>query len=212
MERIRLTTLLLSMLFFSISSNAKIIASGTCGKNVAKSVKWELDDDGVLTISGEGPMKDFDKSKAPWLKHHSLIEEVVIEDGVTSIGSYAFAEVNKVTMSRIDIIDNTSLYCDELESVVIGKSVVSIGDRAFYDCDFLDRVIIKGESLLSIGIEAFSGCLELTNINLPNSVQTIGERAFFACSSLSNIVIPNSVQTIEKHTFSIIGLLVKPLV
>jgi len=202
MRRTRLITLLLSMLFFSISSNAKIIASGTCGKNVAKSVKWELDDNGVLTISGEGPMKDFDKSKAPWLKHHSLIEEVVIEDGVTSIGSYAFAEVNKVTMSRIDIIDNTSLYCDELESVVIGKSVVSIGDRAFYDCDFLDRVIIKGESLLSIGIEAFSGCLELTNINLPNSVQTIGERAFFACSSLSNIVIPNSVQTIEKHTFS----------
>lgn len=195
--------LVIFMLFcIALSSLAATIASGTCGKDDPKSVRWELSDDSLLIISGRGAMEDFDKSVAPWLKHHSFIKQVKVEDGVTSIGSYAFAEPNKVMWSRVDIIDNSSLYCDKLESVTIGKSLVSIGDWAFYDCRKLQRVIVRSDSLLSIGREAFSGCWNLEEINLPNSVQLIAERAFHNCRSLLNIVIPNSVQTIEKHTFS----------
>ena len=85
--------LALFMLFcLVLSSLAATIASGTCGKNNPESVRWELSDDRVLTISGKGAMEDFEASKVPWQNHRPLIKQVIIEDGVTSIGSYAFED------------------------------------------------------------------------------------------------------------------------
>ena len=58
--------------------------SGTCGKNLA----WELDDNGTLTISGEGVMEDsgWIFGKTPWRKYDKFIEKIVIERGVKSVG------------------------------------------------------------------------------------------------------------------------------
>ena len=112
---------------------------GTCG-----SLKWTLDDDGTLTITGSGAMPDFtNESSAPWLAHADSIKSVVIGDGITSIGSSAFYN------------------CTALLSVTIPNGVTSIGDEAFCGCDSLTSVTI-GDSVTSIGDDAFYDCQKLT--------------------------------------------------
>ena len=63
---------------------ADVVAGGTCGASGA-SVNWVLDSDGVLTISGEGKMTNYNlgNSKAPWSDYKSSLKKVVIESGVT---------------------------------------------------------------------------------------------------------------------------------
>ena len=106
--------------------------SGTCGENLT----WVLDEAGILTISGSGPMTDYSSSsKIPWYSNRSQIAEVVIGDGVTTIGSRAFYYCKKLTGvtipdTVIDIDDYAFYYCSSLETVTIGDGVTRIGDSA----------------------------------------------------------------------------------
>ena len=113
----------------------------------------------------------------------SQVEEYVIGNSVTSIGSCAFED------------------CSSLTSVTIGNSVTSIGNKAFSGCSSLIYVTI-GSSVTSIGSDAFRGCSSLTSVTIPNSVTTIEEYAFYDCSSLTDITIPNSVTNIGNNAFS----------
>ena len=60
--------------------------SGTCGTELI----WTLNDAGILTISGTGPMTSYEEGKAPWYASRRSIKEITIESGVTTIGNYAF--------------------------------------------------------------------------------------------------------------------------
>ena len=112
----------------------------------------------------------------------TLVTDLVIPDGVTSIKSYAFYG------------------CSSLTSVTIPNSVTSIGTYAFYGCKSLTSATI-GNSVTSIGKWAFYGCSSLTSITIPNSVTSIGESAFYKCSSLTSVTIPNSVTSIGSDAF-----------
>ena len=83
--------------------------SGTFGTNLA----WVLDDSGTLTITGTGPMPSWSYEDAPWYTSRDKIKKLVISEGVTSIGSYAFYE------------------CNRLSGVSIPNSVTSISSTAF---------------------------------------------------------------------------------
>ena len=78
---------------------ATIIDSGKCGKKTT----YTVTSDGTLTISGQGPMKDCDNrngEKMPWrnsAETSEIINKVVIENGVTRIGDYAFRGLHYVT-------------------------------------------------------------------------------------------------------------------
>ena len=183
--------------------------SGTTGD-----CTWTLDDNGVLTISGNGKMGDYDSysSKAPW---GTAIKKVVIENGVTRIGDSAF------------------YHCTGLTSVTIPNSVTSIGDTAFYRCTGLTSItvskgnavydsrnncnaIIKTEtnelivgckntvipdSVTSIGDSAFYRCTGLTSVTIPDSVTSIGNKAFRSCTGLTSVTIPDSVTSIGGRAF-----------
>ncbi len=143
--------------------------SGSCGE----SVSWSLDTDaGVLSITGTGAMEDYDyySNPTPWSSNGSSVRTVVIGDGVTSIGNYAFRN------------------CTSLTSVTIPDSVTSIGDWAFAWCESLASVTI-GNSVTSIGFEAFAYCTSLTSVTIGNSVTSIGEWAFMECTSLTAIYV-----------------------
>ena len=71
---------------------SEIVASGTCGENV----KWKLNDKGILAIRGDGAIDDYTVGSAPWYGHASEIERIIIMDGVTTIGSYAFYGLNNL--------------------------------------------------------------------------------------------------------------------
>ena len=171
--------ILLIALLMGLSANAK--SSGTCGPNL----KWHLTDDGVLTITGEGRMYDYNDRGyyvgGPW--GNNDIKRVIIGDSVTSIGNEAFRQ------------------CVSLTSVTIPNSVTAIGYEAFSGCSSLTSVTIPN-SVTTIGYRAFSGCTSLTSVTIPNSVTTIGESAFHDCSSLTSVTIPNSVTRIYADAFS----------
>ena len=98
------------------------------------------------------------------------IREVVLGEGVTTIGDYAFDK------------------CTGLTTVNIPASVTSIGLYAFGNCQHLTAITFPA-GLTTIGGAAFSGCKALAAINIPASVTSIGTQAFIACSGLQSITV-----------------------
>ena len=114
------------------------------------------------------------------------VTNLVIPEGVTSIGNYAFQACYRLTSVTIpnsvtSIGKSAFSGCYGLTSITIPNSGTRIGDYAFYSCSGLTSVTI-GNSVTSIGREAFSFCYSLTSVTIGNSVTSIGERAFFNCS------------------------------
>ncbi len=195
--------LLLSILPTSAFA-ATVVASGYCGgEGDGINLTWELTDDGTLTISGTGAMEDYDYDTTPW-RFSNSIKSVIIDDGVTLIGDYAFYYCSSLTTvtipSSVTIIGNYAFYgCYRLTTVTIPNSVTIIGEAAFCTCSSLKSVTIPN-SVTTIGDRAFSQC-NLTTVTIPNSVATIGDHAFSRCS-LTTVTIPNSVTTIGDGAFS----------
>ena len=151
--------------------------------------------------------------------NNELVTELVIPDGVTSVGRYAFYN------------------CSGLTSVTIPNSVTSIGVAAFLGCSGLENIYITDiaawcnisglsnlmgygssniklylnnkpvtelvipDSVTSIVDFAFWCCSGLTSVTIPDSVTSIGSSAFLGCSGLTSITIPNSVTSIGWSAF-----------
>ncbi len=131
---------------------------------------------------------------------------VILQDGLTSIGSYAFEGCSSLTSieipSGVTSIGNDAFSnCRSLTNIEIPSSVTSIGDYAFMNCSSLTSIEIPS-SVTSIGERAFYYCRSLTSIEIPSSVTSIGYGAFQNCSSLTSIEIPSSVTSIGNYAFS----------
>ena len=180
---------------------ADIKETGTCGDNLT----WTLDTEGLLTISGTGPMEDYTGyGKSPFYDRDD-IRNVVIEDGATSIGNNVFngcSEMISVTIPEsVTSIGRVAFcFCSRLPSVTIPDSVTYIGESAFKYCDGLTSINIPA-SVTTIGESAFSSCDGLTSINIPASVTTIRERTFYGCDSLISVVIHEGVESIGDNAF-----------
>jgi hypothetical protein len=88
-------------------------------------------------------------------------------------------------------------------AITIPDSVVIIDDNAFANNKTITTIIFNiGSNLTTIGINAFSGCTQLTSINLPGKIDFIGSSAFQGCTSLKSINIPPSISIINENTFS----------
>ncbi len=181
-----------------LSANAE--KSGTCGPNL----KWHLTDNGVLTISGKGEMYEYSSGiGAPWDNYN--IKQIIIADGITTIGGGAFRDCRALTSvtipNSVTKIGGSAFYnCSALTSVTISNSVTEISGSAFRDCSALTSVTIPN-SVTTIGEYAFSNCSALTSVTIPNSVTEIGGSAFYNCSALTSVTIPNSVTKIGGSAF-----------
>ena len=185
----RCIALVLSLLFLLAllpsGASASTVASGTCGAQ-GSDLTWTLDSDGVLTISGTGEMADYknsNKSRAPWYEYRASIFRIVIREGVTRIGAYAFH------------------YCSSLTSVNIPDRVTQIGGAAFYGCSALTSITLPN-GVTQISACTFDCCSSLTSVTIPDGVTQIGGSAFHGCSSLTSVAIPDSVTQIDSAVFS----------
>ena len=173
----------LSMAAFMGAQAQEVVATGICGaEGDGSNLTWTVTDDGVLTISGTGEMRNFGEygGIAPWFYVQDNFNKVVIENGVSNIGSYAFGP-------------------SDITSVVLPETLKGIGTHAFSDSNI--SAINLPEGLDSIGQAAFSGCSKLTSIRLPNCLRTIAASTFGSCSSLSTITLPDSLKSIGAYAF-----------
>ena len=136
----------------------------------------------------------------------SSLTSVVIPEGVTSIGDWAFNGCSSLTSVVIpegvtSINDGAFYKCSSLTSIVIPEGVTYIGREAFRYCSSLTSVVIQ-EGVTSIGASAFCYCSSLASVVIPESVTSIGTGAFSSCSSLTSIVIPESVTSIGDWAFN----------
>ena len=158
--------------------------------------------------------------------NNELVTELVIPEGVTQIGSYAFSGCEFLTSVVIPDsvtsvgdsafegclnlpIDNGLRYADtylitpvveSLSTYIIKEGTRFIGNGAFSGCTNLANITIP-DSVISIGSGAFSGCTNLTSISIGTGVASIGRSAFYNCTNLANITIPDSVVSIGGNAF-----------
>lgn len=151
------------------SDSAAVIFGGTTGE-----LTWTLTEDGVLTITGEGPMPDYrdggTSETPPWYPHVNRISSLTIGEGVTRIGDYAF------------------MLCSFVTEVVIPESVTSMGDWAFWHCTGLQEAYI-GDGVTEIAAKAFAECTALKTVVIGKSIQRIGDQAFNTRSSWDQMTL-----------------------
>ena len=209
-----LTMLLSIVSVVDFSAYADTLTTGKCGKNVTYSFDAET---GVLTISGEGDMENYNYENNPFYKK-SNIKTVIIKNGVTSIGDWVFYNCSSLTSitipNGVTSIGNWVFRdCTSLTSVAIPTSVTSIGDGVFYCCESLTSIEVSNnnENYSSTdGVLFNKNKSELitypagktdSEYAIPNSVTSIGSYAFFDCESLTSVTIPNSVTNIGVYAF-----------
>lgn len=152
-----LAVMVVIIAFLGISASAATATSGSCGDNLT----WSFNStDGVLTISGTGEMDDYMMGLlAPWGNYHSSLREIVIEEGVTTIGENAF--------STMQYVSNVSL----------PESLTAIGAGAFDLCAALKEVVIPSK-VTYLEDNTFSHCYSLRRVVIPKSVTGSGDSVF----------------------------------
>ena len=177
--------------------------SGTCGD----SLTWSFDETtGTLTISGEGAMDDYGYNNLPWEDFKDEIENVVINDGVTTVGHCAFSDcINIESVTIPESVNTIGEYafsnCESLSKAILPEGVIEIGDGAFSHCYYLATVVVPG-SVEAFGEDVFASCVRLANVTLCEGLTDIGLDTFDDCTSLTDIIIPEGVDSIRGGNFS----------
>lgn len=208
-----LTALCLTLTLLPWEVRAAEMASGNCGgEGDGSNLTWTLDDAGTLTISGSGEMFQGVRGSfgGCWDSHDDEVKTIVIGEGATTIGDWAFAGFDNLTSVTIpDSVTRIMQYafakCPSLTRIDIPNGVTFIGESAFADCTDLTSVTISS-SATAYGDNAFDGCTSLNNVTLPDGLSSLGVGMFAGCTSLTNIIIPDSVTSIEAGAFSGSGL------
>ena len=193
---------LMSILF----GNTQAAVSLDIQWNEWEGIYWTIDGS-VLRIKGTPPyIPDFAYNSSPWDHYKNQVVSVVIEEGITRIGSRWFE--NFIYLSSIEIpytvnsIGQRAFWgCQNLQKISIPHSVISIGEYAFSFCFSLESVELSN-SMYSISNGLFSDCGSLNNIEIPNNVSGIGRQAFANCMNLTSINISNKVTYIGDNAFA----------
>ena len=190
--------LIILLLTFKVSSEEEQLK---CGDNL----EYVLNNE-TLTISGQGQMYNFTSGKTkPW--KNSLITKIIIEEGVTSIGDYAFKGSQYLESVELS---NTITYigeeafciypCISKFSLIIPNSVTHIGTYSFYGANIVS--IQLSNSLKTIPRVAFRDCKYLQSLEIPEGVVTIEDYAFADCNRLTNVTFPSTLENIHEFSFS----------
>ena len=199
--------------------------SGTCGaEGNENNVTWSLSCDSVLIISGTGEMKDWSSESAvPWYAYKDAIRSVVINEGVTRIGSYAFKYCNKIVnvsipssttsigiwafdqctgVEGLHISDLTAWCTVQFESFASNPLYYAAKPDLYVNDELIVNLVIP-EGVTSIYKHAFQHCSAQT-ITLPEGLQIIGEgnASAFAYTTISSITIPQSVTYLGRWSFT----------
>ena len=209
-------------------SGVVILKSGTCGENLS----WSMDSEGVLKITGSGDMDDYKwfslSNPVPWQEYRNhiwtnlhRIQTIIIEEGVTSVGDYAFD------------------FCDNIREIRLPGTLKRIGAYAFQDVESPDEETLVAlkipASVSSIGEAALSGNLDVSledgnrsfmmsddvlfsadgtrlfhcnrkkagEYAIPFGVSRIEAKEFGFCKNLTGISMPEGLKNIGEGAFTV---------
>ena len=155
----------------------------------------------TLTITGEGPMANYDGYKtssnnscAPWCEKIQNITRLIVENGVTTLGD------DILYYSYYDNGSDFHSFHPNLCEVELPDGLSYIGKSAFCGSPELTKVKIPS-TVTKIEQSAFSGCTGLKEIELPPQLEEVGYNSFYGCSGLTKITIPSSVKIIRSGAF-----------
>ncbi len=186
-------------IFGITASAATIPESGTCGENLTFTYDSNT---GLLTISGEGKMDDYNSPvdspfyiKDTGIGNKSPVKTVVFTNGVTRVGKYAFWRSRYLTDvsfsdSVVEIGEDAFLACEKITDIYIPEAE-SIERYAFSQCKGLTDVTF-GKSLSFIGDHAFQSCEKITDVYIPENVSSIGNACYEGCPAITNITVSSS--------------------
>ncbi len=168
------------------------------------SIKAALEN-GTLTISGSGRMPDYTESVgAPWYTYGWEIRSIVVSEGITYIGNYAFAETSAEELilpnSLQGIGEGAFSESRSLLSATIPDQVTELGEAAFEFCSSLTKVTV-GKGIRILNADVFYNCMSLTSVSLSSGLETISEYAFYKCTALTSLKIPDTVTYIDGNAF-----------
>lgn len=152
-----------------------ILIGGQCGSNAS----WSYHN-GTLIIRGSGAMNDYSINGAPWTGFNSSITYLIVEEGITTTGTYAFYGMN-------------------LNEISLPSTLKTIRGKSFLNCSSLTTAMLP-EGLENIEVDAFAGCTNLSVLSLPSTLKTIGGDAFQS-TSITSVIIPSSVKSIAGNPF-----------
>ena len=139
-----------------------------------------------------------------WFIGDDTIEEVVIPEGVKSIGPYAFAnltKLKKITLpSTLEKIDYGAFYgCTSLQTVVGLENVKFINQNAFYGCDLQGEISLN--SATAVANLSFAGNVNLERVVFSDTIQSIGAYAFFGNTALKSVTIAAPIVKLSEGAF-----------
>ncbi len=211
------------------------LGSGTC----VDGLTWTCDSRFGLKIEGTGAMTNYEKndgamltSTAPWYQYKDQIKSIIVGEGVSTIGSYAFTGLNKVTsvsiptnslntirmfafwgctsLTKISLPESLTVWevgafrnCG-LKEVGIPKSLSTIPSQAFHQCNELEYVNLNKVS--KIGSFAFSNCPKLQSANLPSTLVSLGDNAFEGTPALESVDLREGLKEIGQDVFKNSGV------
>lgn len=198
-----------------------VIDSGTCGSNMT----WVLYNNNELVISGDGAMYqnyEYSNGHAPWYNYRGIIESIVINEGVVTVGQEAFQDCTSLTAvdlpDSLEILgDNSFDGCAALTSIELPAGLKLVGFHVFRGCN-IDSLFFKGTisdwfrlELPSGGFLFYVDSLYISgelieNLVIPDGVSSIQGWAFSQYSKIKTVVIPATVTAIGDEAFNCYNL------
>ncbi len=171
---------------------------------IESDIEWKIDtSDGMLTISGSGPMAVYEFGSAPWYKYSASVKSIVVKSGITSISYGAFYGMEYVESLTVPFVGdggsngfvgyvfgaqnyytNNTFLPETLKTITVTESLIR--PYAFNNCYNLEEIIL-GDSITSMGEYTFKNCSSLERVVLGSGISTISSNAFYKCAALEKL-------------------------
>ncbi len=151
-------------------------------------------------------------------ENNNKIKTVTFPDTLTKIGDSAFSKCYSLEgelrlPEGLQEIGSSAFFSDsKIKTVIFPDTLIRIGNQAFINCYGLEGMLTLPEGLKEIGSSAFAGQAEyagyvnnkmmnITAVNLPNSLEKLGYNAFHACK-ITSVTVPEQITVLERGVFS----------
>ena len=185
----------------------------------AKGLSYETDDDGYTAIVNAGSFRGkvlYLSSKTedgktvdgigPTAFSEAAYAAVFIEEGIHTLGEYAFAfcqDLHRISLpaSLATFGDYTFAGCTALRTIEFSKQYTTLGANQFYECTSITSIELPN-GITQIPYGTFYGCTNLESVTLPQNLTAIGGDAFIGCAKLKEIAFPETLKEIFPSAFA----------